>query len=328
MSFHDPEERPKDPLPLENAYSFIPSRSKGGMHSAFFYAFNTEISLQAFGEEEDARRAFRCALDECRRFERLFSRTLPHSDISLLNGANGETVLISDDTFELLKGSIAYCERSLGLFDITMGPVCRLWNYHDGICPNQSDIDDALSHVDYRNIILGGKAGSRHARLKDPLAAVDVGGTAKGYIADRLRTSLCKRGLCHFLINLGGNVVVHGGKPDGGPFSVGIRNPQNRDKTIGSLSLHNGSVVTSGLSERAFFIDGVRYHHILDPKTGYPAETDAESATIVSQSSFDCDGLSTTLCSLGIEQGVSYAKSCPEIAAAVFIDANNKMKIV
>ena len=317
--------QPLDSIPLEREYRFAAAASESAMHSAFFYAFNTEITLQAFGDELLVREAFDQARSACRRFERLFSRTLAHSDISRLNAAGGAVTPIDNDTFDLLRMSIEYCENSLGLFDITVGSICRLWDFRHEIIPSPEVIETALPHVDFRHLQLGGEPGSRTAQLRDPLAAVDVGGTAKGYIADRLSEMLADAGLTHFIINLGGNVVVHGGKPDGSPFRVGIRDPKDPSQSLGAVPLHTGSVVTSGLTERAFMLDGVRYCHILNPKTGYPISTDAESATIVARSSSDCDGYSTTLCALGIERGIEFARQRPEIELAIFVDAKNKL---
>ncbi len=316
---------PQDPIPLEDVFDFTAAHDEHSMHVAQFYAFNTEITLQAYGETELVREAFHDACTHCRRYERLFSRTLPHSEISTLNVAGGAAVAVSSDTFELLRASIAYCARSRGLFDITIGSVSRLWDFQSGIMPAPDAIATALQHVDFRFLELDEGPQGYTARLADPKAAVDVGGVAKGFIADRLCELLQTHGLLHFLLNLGGNVVVHGGKPDGKPFSVGIRNPKDAQKVLGSIALESGSVVTSGLSERFFVIDGVRYCHILNPRTGYPVKTDAESATIVAPLSIDCDGFSTTLCALGIEAGLEFARTCPEIAAAVFVDAANQL---
>ncbi|MBQ3106362.1 MAG: FAD:protein FMN transferase [Eggerthellaceae bacterium] len=274
---------------------------------------------------ERARLACRQVFEECRRYEKLLSRTLPQSDIGRLNAACGEVVSIAEDTYRLLEASIRYCALSEGAFDITVGAVTRLWDFQRGIAPDAAVLAEALSHVDYRFVELGGAKGERWARLADPQAAVDLGGTAKGYIADALCDVVEACGLRHFLINLGGNVVARGGKPDGAPFKVGIKNPQEPSAILGAVQLHSGSVVTSGLYERAFMVDGVRYSHILNPRTGMPVVTDVESVTVVAPRSLDCDGFSTTLCALGMERGREYACQRPELQTVAFVGADNKL---
>lgn len=316
----------QDEIPLEDEVKYVAGGGASGPHACMFYAFNTEISLSAYGcESAVAFEAFERAVEACRCYERLFSRTLPHSDVSRLNAAGGAEVTIADETYDLLRGSLYYCEQSLGWFDITVGSLTSLWDFQRGVMPDADALQGRLALVDWRGIELGGEPGTRTARLSHPGAMVDVGGTAKGWIADRLGEFLRVQGVGHFIINLGGNVVVGGGKPDGSPFSVGIRNPKDTSKILGAISLTDGSVVTSGLYERCFELDGKRYCHILDPRTGMPIQTDVESATVVAAKSFDCDGFSTTLCALGIERGIEFAKSRSEIAVAIFVDSQNRL---
>lgn len=324
---------PIDPIPLESEFDFIPAGSTQQAHTATFYAFNTVVALQAWDAEgvpsakgaNLTRRAFETALADCRVFERLFSRTLPHSDISRLNDAEGAWTPVADATYDLLKASIGYCRESLGTFDITIGAATRLWDFQRSVMPDAKRLAEALAHVDFHMIELDGHPGNRKARLADPAGVVDVGGTAKGFIADALRDRLLECGLRHFLVNLGGNVVVCGGKPDGSPFRVGIKNPKDPRAILAAVPLSDGSVVTSGLYERAFERDGVRYSHILDPETGFPISTDAESVTVVARRSLDCDGYSTTLCALGIGRGLEFAKSHPELGAVIYVDSQNQL---
>jgi len=313
-------------IPLEDVYEYSDTVGKKPAN-AMFHAFNTVVRVQIFedGAPDTARLACRRVFEECRRYERLFSRTLCQSDIGRLNAACGKAVVIDEETFRLLKASIRYCELSEGTFDITVGAVTRLWDFQRGVAPDEGDLAVALSHVDYRFVELGGSEGERWARLADPRAAVDLGGTAKGYIADALCDVVEACGLRHFLINLGGNVVARGGKPDGAPFKVGIKNPQDASAILGAVQLHSGSVVTSGLYERAFTVDGVRYSHILNPRTGMPVATDVESVTVVAPRSLDCDGFSTTLCALGMERGREYARQRPELQTVAFVGADNKL---
>ncbi|MGN0078426.1 MAG: FAD:protein FMN transferase [Coriobacteriales bacterium] len=313
-----------DKVPFEERCVFTPAEEPGGAHCCEFFAFNTFARLSGYGPQLQVEDAFNQVVAACRRYERLFSKTLPHSDIARLNAAGGTAVGVSEDSFRVLEGSVGYCRESQGCFDITLGPVIALWDYRAGIVPSQERIDAALAHVGWQLLELGGAPGARWARLADSLASVDVGGTAKGYIADRLCEQLEAASLRHFVVNLGGNVAARGGRPSGEPFSIGIRNPRQPSENLASVRLLSGSVVTSGLTARCFTApDGTRYSHIIDPATGWPVRTDAESATIVAQSSFDADGYSTTLCSLGIQRGLAFAAQRPEIKLAVFIDADN-----
>ncbi|WP_350454882.1 FAD:protein FMN transferase [Slackia heliotrinireducens] len=315
-----------DVIPLEDEYLFTPAGDPSKPHTAQFYAFNTEIVLSAFGDAEAVRAGFADALAACRRFEHLFSRTLSHSDVTRINTAGGKPVPIAEDTARLLEASLGYCERSLGVFDITMGSVTRLWNFVQGVIPTEEERMGALSHVDWRGVHVRTCGDGFEAWLDDPLAAIDLGGTAKGFIADALVDLLDAAGIRHILVNLGGNVAVRGGKPGGEPYVVGVRNPKDPASMLCTVRIADGSVVTSGLYERAFELDGKRYCHILSPKDGLPISTDAESVTLIAARSADCDGFSTTLCALGIEDGLAYAKTLPEITGVVYIDAENNVR--
>ncbi len=322
-----------DSIPLEDVFQFVPAfegSSRTPFAYAMFYAFNTEVTLQFYPEEGNdaaAEAAARQALSVCRRFEHLFSRTLKGSDVTHLNQAKGSWVPIAEETYDLLQKSIAYCADSEGVFDITMGSVTRLWDFQFERIPRSEELKEALSHVDYRTIELAGDTGARQARLKDPEAFIDVGGVAKGYIADALCDLLVSLQQRHFVINLGGNVVVWGGKPDGSPFKVGIKNPRDTQAILGSVALTHGSVVTSGLYERAFTWQGRTYSHILSPQTGYPIETDVEGVTVVAEKSVDCDGYSTTLCALGLEKGKQFAARHPQLQSVIFVDSNNRLVV-
>ena len=165
--------------------------------------------------------------------------------------------------------------------------------------------------------------GRFFARLADARAAVDVGGIAKGWIADELTALLAARGLAGFVVNLGGNVAVGGAKPDGTPWRVGIRDPRDPHDPaalLGAVPLASGSAVTSGVYERSFTTaDGRFCHHILDPRTGRPAATDVAGVTVVADRSLDAEGFSTTLLALGLERGLALARRHAEIRQAFFV---------
>lgn len=175
-------------------------------------------------------------------------------------------------------------------------------------------MDAALEHVDWTKVQVGCDNDGCWARIDDPAASVDVGGTAKGFIADDLRALMEARGMASGIINLGGNAVVFGSRSDGKPWNVGIRDPFDPTRTLCAVQIAAGSVVTSGPYERCFVRDGVRYHHILSPRTG-TVQTDLASASIISEKSADGDGYSTTLFALGSQRAFDLVRSLPGIEA-------------
>ena len=319
-----------DAVPLEDAHE-TSGPDETGMMTHAFYAFNTLIVLQAFGDADRCETAFEDARGACRTYERRLSRTLPHSDIALLNGAGGAPVPVSHDTAELVRAALRYCADSEGRFDVTMGAVVRLWDFHRGIVPAKSRIDEALAHVDWRMVHVweerahDGCGSQDWAQLDDPAAAVDLGGIAKGWIADRLADSLVAHGIASFVVNLGGNVVAHGAKPGGAPWRIGLQDPRKSGGIVGAVDVCDASAVTSGVYERCFQHDGTQYHHILDPNTGYPVETDVAGVTVVARRSIDAEGYSTTLLALGTERGLAFARSHPAIERAYFVDRNGNV---
>ena len=215
-----------------------------------------------------------------------------------------------------MKKSIYYSELTDGAFDVTIAKVSSLWDFTSGekIVPDASAIEEGLKTVDYKNICLEGNV----AYIKND-AAVDLGAIAKGYIADKAAEFLREEGVTSAIINLGGNNVVIG-KKDDRPFRIGIQKPTaTTGEFSGVLNLEDISAVTSGAYQRFFVLDGVTYHHILDPETGYPAESDIASVTIICENSADADALSTSCFILGIEKATELMDSI-DYACAVFID--------
>jgi thiamine biosynthesis lipoprotein len=281
-----------------------------------FKAFNTVNMVTAYTEDGSIVEAIE-ALHT--RYELLFSRTNPQSALSSVNSAAGERVEVDEELARFITLALKYCEKSGGLFDITMGSVVRTWNFRAGLSPDQKSIDEALSHVDFRSVHVEG----RTVWLDDPQATIDLGGIAKGYIADKILELLAGHQVQSGLVNLGGNVAVLGEKPDGQAWSVGIRLPesslyQGGNKAFASLSVRDASVVTSGIYERAFMREGRLYHHILDPRTGYPAQSDLLGATVVSRRSLDGDGYTTALIIMGLDEALEFVEADPDLEA-VFV---------
>lgn len=287
-----------------------------------FLNFDTGVSIQAYGEPPACARALEAARALCDRYERLFSRTLAGSDIWRLNHAEGRPVQIERDTAELLQAAIGYCRASDGSFDISVEPLVSLWNVREVRMPADADVRAALSHVGYETLFVFDRGKVHWAQLRDPAARIDLGGIAKGWIADRLCDLLEGAGVTGVLVNLGGNVCARGSKPDGRPWKIGIRSPFGDAPgpwQAPIIELDEGSVVTSGTYERYFEAEGRRYGHIIDPKTGYPIEPKALSASVVAPRSIDAEGFSTTFLALGYEASRGIMARHPELTAACFV---------
>ena len=294
--------------------------------SIAFSVFNTEIALTAYGGDRAALdAALTLCRDRCVLFERLLSRTRADSDIARIRAGAPHAVRVAPETADVIRVAQRYCERSHGLFDITMGSVTSLWDFHAGIVPSKLSIARALEHVDYRKIhVCDLPDGSHAVRLSDPESSLDVGGIAKGYVADDLAALLRERAIDRFALNLGGNVMLAGGDSHGPsdlrPWRVGIIDPFCPSAYRAVVEMESGSVATSGAHERRFTRGGVSYHHILSPEDGMPARTDIASVSVVAPRSVDCDGYSTTLFMLGVEDGLTYAERTEGIDAIVIDD--------
>ena len=350
-----------------DAKTAMPTWAQDGSRCISFFLFNTQVHMHAYGDaaaDPDATARLDAALvaarDRCLFFERAFSRTRDDSDIARAHAASPNAVPVSPQTARLVRQALGYCERSRGKFDITMGTVTSLWNFHTGEVPSRLALARALPHVDYRHIVLdeeslgkdspvqgsldddalnagvsrvpSSKSSQPTLAITDPQTILDLGGVAKGYIADDLADLFIAHSVGRFVINLGGNVVVRGGRPAdasarppvaaGSPWRIGIINPLDPAHNRAIVDMADGSVVTSGIHERRFTKGGVTYHHILDPATGMPAKTDLTSATIIAPRSMDCDGYSTTALMLGARDAIDFVESLPGIEAVLIDEAD------
>ena len=230
---------------------------------------------------------------------------------------------LSDDFTELLERGIYYSKLAEGSFDITIAPVSSLWDFTADApqVPQESSINDALKCVGYENMTLDGKV----LTLKIPGMGIDLGGIAKGFIADKLKEYLVDSGVKSGTISLGGNVLCIGKKPDGSPFRIGVQQPfAERNEIITAVGADDVSVVSSGVYERYFEYGDTIYHHILNPKTGYSYDNGLVAVTIVSDESIDGDGLSTTCFALGEKKGMKLVNSIDGVEA-VFITDDEKL---
>lgn len=254
----------------------------------------------------------------CEKYEQLLSKTVATSDVSRINQAEGKPVTVSDETIALIQKSLTYSELSDGAFDITIAPLSSLWDFKDKkTIPDSQDIEKAKNLVDYHTISISGNT----VTLSNPKASIDLGAIAKGHIADKIKDYLVSKNVKSGLINLGGNVLTIGTKPDGSAWNIGIQKPfDEQNAAITSVHLSDESVVTSGVYERYFKQDGVIYHHILDAKTGYPFQNGLLAVTIISEQSVNGDALSTTCFALGLQKGMELIRSLPDIDAIFITD--------
>lgn len=286
---------------------------------------NTVVTITIY-DSQDTSLLKKC-MELCQEYEERFSRTIAASEISQLNSgklADDQGVShLSADTARLIEKGLTFAELSNGAFDPSIGPVSSLWDFtsDEHKIPDDAAIQAALPLVDYEKISLTDQDitfSMEHMQL-------DLGAIAKGYIADRIKDYLISQNIKSATINLGGNVLCIGSRPDGSPFRIGIQKPfADRNELAAVVEVSDRSVVTSGNYERYFEKDGKLYHHILDPATGYPYENGLTSVSILSDTSVDGDGLSTSCFALGLEKGMELIDSLPDVEA-LFITDDGKM---
>ena len=284
-----------------------------------FY-FDTVIQVTIYDAEK------KLCLDECMelagKYENMLSPTIEGSDIWNINHSNGEPVTVSKETAELLETALFYCEMSGGRIDLTMETVSNLWDFHadnetSNQIPDKTVLEKALSHVDYHNLLIENDT----VTLLDPDSAISLGFIAKGYIADKIKEYLLSQNVESAIINLGGNLLAVGTRPDGTPFQFGIQMPfDEQGSTITTLSVSDKSTVSSGVYERYFYQDDILYHHILDTASGYPVQNHLLGVTILSDSSTMGDALSTTCFVLGPGDGMELIESLEDVEAIFITD--------
>lgn len=285
------------------------------VQSLTLFLFDTVIQISALCAPELMDRIS----ERCQFFEDRFSRTKEGSDIWNINQAHGAPVEVSEETARCIEASLAYSKASDGLFDISIGAVSSLWDFVEGIKPDDDAIKEAVTHVDYRAISVDGTT----VTLSDPEAMLDLGGIAKGFITDDLVSMLREAGCKSAMLSLGGNVYVLGESFRGDDWNVGVQDPNGAaNDVIASIPARDKSLVTSGLYERSFTVGDVLYYHILDPRTGYPVKTDLASASIVSDSSTDGDAYSTTLFLMGHDKAMELLNS-DERFSGLLVDMND-----
>ena len=297
--------------------------SDAGSHepvSATAIKLNTAVTVTIY-DSQDRELLTEC-MNLCDKYEKIFSRTASDSELYQLNHRELTPVAGTEDTFqvsnplaELIRKGLYYSELSEGAFDIAIEPLTSLWDFtaEDPQVPEDRLIQEALTKCDYHNVSV---SDNNEVILKTEDTAIELGAIAKGYIADRLKDYLISQGVKSAIINLGGNVLCIGGKPDDSSFKIGIQKPfADRSETIAVMDIKDKSVVSSGVYERCFEQDGTLYHHLLNPRTGYPYDNGLIAVTIISDESVDGDALSTTCFALGLEDGMKLAESLDNVPA-------------
>ncbi len=287
---------------------------------AFLLDTYVTITLYDKGDEALIKECF----DLITSYEDLLSRTKAESEIYKLNEATEFPFEVSKDTAELINAALHYATISDGAFDPTIEPISSMWDFKGGMTnpPTDTDIIAELSHIGYKNV----KINENFITFDQKDMGLDLGAIAKGYIADKVKEYLLSKGVHSAVINLGGNVLCIGTKPDGSNFKIGIQKPfEKYAETVEVVGINDMTVVSSGIYERYFTTsDGKFYHHILNPKTGYPYDNELVAVTIVTKKSVDGDGLSTTCFALGTEKGLELINSLPD-TYAVFIDKDGNL---
>ncbi len=292
------------------------------------FAMDTYMTLTAYGE--NAQEAVEAGIAEIQRLDDLLSTGKETSEVAQIN-QNGGGVL-SEDTEYLVKRALDIYQSTNGAFDISIYPVMQLWGFTTGnfAVPSESDLAAKLALVDAGKITLSEENGQTSISLPEGME-IDLGGIAKGYTSGRVMEVMKSYGIESAVINLGGNAHVLGNKTDGSQWRVGIQDPNDTDGYLGGVSVTDKAIITSGGYER-YFVDedtGVKYHHIIDPKTGYSANNGLISVTIVSADSTLADGLSTSLFVLGTQDAITYCEEhCAEDGFdAIMEDEDGKLYI-
>ncbi|MDY4761040.1 FAD:protein FMN transferase [Streptococcus thoraltensis] len=287
---------------------------------------HTVVQLSIYHEHQE--KVMDEAIDYIKEMEKLLSTNLEGADVYKINQAAGkQAVKVDPRTFEIIKAAQDMSKKSNGKFDVSIGAVTNLWRIGDEVArvPSNEEIKNALPYINYKDIQLDKEKKTVYIKKGMTL---ELGAISKGYIADGVKKLFKKRNITTAIINLGGNVLTIGKSPnDPKGWNIGVQNPDEvRGDTVGSVHVKDSSVVTSGIYERYIEKDGKRYHHIMDPRTGYPVENAISGVTVFTKTSLQGDELSTSLFLLGIKDGMKLIDGMAGVEA-VFIDKENGIHI-
>ncbi len=288
--------------------------------TAELFAMDTVMNLTAYGE--NAKQAINAASDEIKRLDAVFSISSSGGDIKSINETGSGSV--SSDTAALINRAAEISKNTDGLFDCTIAPVMDAWGFttKNYRIPETTELKTLLASVDYNKISITDNTVTLPENMK-----IDLGGIAKGFTSNRIMEIFSQNGVSSGIISLGGNVQALGSKPDGSPWRIAIQDPININSTFAVLNVENKAVITSGGYQRYFEKDGKKYHHIINPRTGYPADSGLISVTIVSSDGTLADALSTALFIMGKDQAADYWRKHSSDFEAVLVTENGDVCI-
>ena len=282
------------------------------------------VTLYENGSEEVLDKVFK----RVQEIENLVSINKEETEIDKLNENAGiSPVKLSDTSFEIIEKALYYSKLSSGGYDLTVGPLVKLWSIGlpEAKVPSQEEIEEIIKNIDYTKVELN--KNTKEVFLSEKGMLLDLGSIAKGYAADEIVKILKEENINSAIIDLGGNIYALGLKEGNKNWKIGIQNPfDNRGKIVGSLEVSNKTVVTSGVYERYIEQDGQTYHHILNPETGYPYETDIAGVSIIADKSIDGDALSTLVFTKGLEKGLELVENIDGVDA-IFITNNKEVYV-
>ncbi|XXY54674.1 FAD:protein FMN transferase [Sorangium sp. So ce269] len=294
-------------------------------------AMGTSLVVAAYTSEAMDEAAIRGRLDkaiaEIRRLEGLMTTWRPESELSRVNAAAGRSAVeVSPESLEVIEKSLWISERSGGVFDITFEAMHGLWKFDEDIddnVPPKDDVERARGLIDYRQIAID--RARRTVMLARPGMRMSLGGIAKGYAVDAAARVLRGEGLGSFFVQAGGDLYIAGKKPDGSRWRAGIRDPRGKDASdyFAMVEVEDHAFSTAGDYERSFIKEGRRYHHIIDPRTGFPA-SESRSVTVWARDALTADAVDDAVFILGAEKGLELVESI-EDCGAVIVDRNNKV---
>jgi thiamine biosynthesis lipoprotein len=279
-------------------------------------------------DEAGVHAAIEQAIGEIRRLEALMTTWRDDSEVSHINQSAGKApVRVGPETLDVIGKSLWMSERSGGVFDITFEVMHGIWRFDEDLekrLPDSAAVAERRKLIDYRHVVLDREKST--VFLNRATTKISLGGIAKGYAIDRAKDILLAAGIEDFLAQAGGDLYVHGHRADGSPWLAGVRDPRGADGSyFARMPVVDHAFSTAGDYERSYVLDGKRYHHIIDPRTGFPA-TASRSVTIWAKDAFTADALDDAVFILGVEKGLALVESIDD-AGAIIVDADNRVHV-
>ncbi|MGM0138059.1 thiamine biosynthesis lipoprotein [Enterococcus sp. DIV0755b] len=293
------------------------------------FLMGTYVRIRVYDEgKEDA---LKPAFDRVKELADKITINQKGSEIDAINAQAGiKPVKVTSDMYYLLKEAYKYSEETNEAFNMTIGAITQLWRigFDDARKPDQSEIDAALKKIDYHKVKFNDQEQTVYLEEKGMI--IDLGAIAKGYITDEVVKVLKEKGVTSAIVDLGGNVYVlgHSNRGESDPWNVGIQDPnKSRGSIVGSIKEKNRTIVTSGIYERFLEVDGKKYHHIFNSKTGYPYENDIAGVSIITDKSIDGDALSTSVFAMGVKEGLKFVEEHEKGSDAIFVTKDDKIYV-